>query len=112
MKIIKLRHIILVVFFLVLPIIYGNTGISFLENCNDEIQCDIFGTNLLFAQQEDSADKDAAGDGNSKSAEDSESQDSVLFMVMIIVLIIWIGIGIYLFLLNRKVSSLEKKIDE
>ena len=67
---------------------------------------------MLFAQQEGSVEKNEKSEGNSDIIEDSENKESVLLKVMIIILIIWIGISIYLFLLNRKVSLLEKKIDE
>ncbi len=112
MKIIKFRCIIFILFLLIISLFYGNTGISFSENCNDEIQNSIFRTSLLFAQQEDSVEKNAVEDGNREKIEDTENQESVLFTVMIIIIVMWIGISIYLFLLNKKVSSLEKKIDE
>ncbi len=38
--------------------------------------------------------------------------NGVLYKVMSVILIIWIGVSIYLFLLNRKVTTLEKKLDE
>ena len=112
MKINKFKCNLFVLFFLIISIIYGSTDISFFDNYNDEKRSSIFGTSLLFAQQGDYVDKNQGREGNSKSTEDSKNQETVLFMVMVIILILWIGISIYLFLLNRKVSSLEKKIDE
>ena len=38
--------------------------------------------------------------------------EGALIRVMLITLIVWFGISIYLFLLSRRISSLEKKLDE
>ena len=48
---------------------------------------------------------------NAINAENQVS-DNTLYKVMGIILIIWIGLAVFLFLLDRKVSSLEKDLKD
>ncbi len=43
---------------------------------------------------------------------DAQPSSDRIMTVMIVVLISWIGIALYLFRIDRKVSALEKKLDE
>ena len=47
-----------------------------------------------------------------KSQVSAEDQNQVLIRVMIVILIIWVGISFYLFTLDRKVTKLEKRLEE
>ncbi len=46
-----------------------------------------------------------------KEKDTAASSGGVLYSVMIAVLTAWVGIGIYLFLIDRRISKIEKEID-
>lgn len=47
---------------------------------------------------------------NSQAFEQDQKDDNELRNVMFIILIVWLGLGLYLFLIDRKISKLEKEL--
>lgn len=77
------------------------------------IQNDI-NTKLLYAL--DNTEQNIV-DNNSKAAvvdknNEQSNHGSPLIKVMLVILVIWIGLSLYLFRLDRKISKLEKEINE
>ena len=71
----------------------------------------------LYAAPADEQGVQAAGENSGPDvkcprAKSCNCEQGVLYRVLLITLIIWFGIGAYLFYLNKKIVSLEKKLDE
>ncbi len=80
---------------------------NYSKNCG--ASCDNYSIGYLYAG-ENSAGAEPENAGLMEGP--CDNQKDVLYKIMFITLTIWIGISVYLFLTNRKVASLEKKLDE
>ena len=92
-------------------------GIEYLiqniDNCNREYRFITYSWGVLLAQ-ENSLKKDITIKKNSNSSikESTNYRRGILIKVMFVTLIVWLGLGLYLFILDRRISKLEVKIDE
>ncbi|MDY6970463.1 MAG: CcmD family protein, partial [Spirochaetota bacterium] len=74
----------------------------------NEIQAStICNRGILFAQE-----KSTKKDSEEQAQDDSTVTRGILIKVMLITMIVWFGLSVYLFSLSKKITKLEKKIDE
>ena len=67
-------------------------------------------SHYLFA--DDSVRKDGKKNEDAPQKINNSDTTTVLITVMIAILVIWIGISVFLFRIDRRISKLEKKINE
>ncbi len=98
---------------------HSGDGNLFLENRS---RCNIIGCipeivigDILLAGEEERRNKVSA-DKNREEIQGGEvekdSYEGVMIKVALVVILIWLILGMYLFILDRKISKLERMIDE